>query len=336
MRVGYNPYKDKPQEQSTYIHQIVIPVFIPNQEGYFKDSFKILQRCLQSVIATSHSRTFITAVNNGSDEKVVDYLDQLRNEGQIHELIHTHNIGKLNAILKGLAGNDIELVTIADCDVLFLSDWQRETVKVFESFPKAGVVGIVPQYLTFMSCCDHMIFSMFFDKRLKWIPVKNPDALRLFYKSIGWDDNSNPDYLNISLGMELENGLRAYVGSGHFVATYKKQMFDEMTSYIGYKMGGNSETYLDKIPLRKGYWRLTTYDNHAYHMGNVYEEWMDHVTFDTDQTAAFPSGFPVMPNSSRALFFLHTKVYKKLFKSRKMRKFFYWWKNMPKPMIPNY
>ena len=48
MRIGFNPHKDLIQEQSAYLHQIVIPVYIPHQEGYFKDSFKILDRIDQS------------------------------------------------------------------------------------------------------------------------------------------------------------------------------------------------------------------------------------------------------------------------------------------------
>ena len=39
MRIGNNPNKDQRNEQSTYRHQIIIPVYIPNLEGYFKDSY---------------------------------------------------------------------------------------------------------------------------------------------------------------------------------------------------------------------------------------------------------------------------------------------------------
>ena len=119
MRIGFNPYKDQVLFKSDYLHQIIIPVFIPNQEGYFKDSFAILKLCLDSLLATVHGKTFITVVNNGSDIIVVNYLDSLLKEKKIQELIHTQNIGKLNAILKGMAGNNIELITIADSDVMF-------------------------------------------------------------------------------------------------------------------------------------------------------------------------------------------------------------------------
>ena len=46
MRVGFNPNKDKNLVRSDYYHKIIIPVYIPNFEGYFKDSFRIFKICL--------------------------------------------------------------------------------------------------------------------------------------------------------------------------------------------------------------------------------------------------------------------------------------------------
>ena len=59
-----------------------------------------------------HSKTFITIVNNGSCNEIKVYLDDLLDKNAIQELIHTQNIGKLNAILKGISGHQFELVTI--------------------------------------------------------------------------------------------------------------------------------------------------------------------------------------------------------------------------------
>ena len=62
MRIGFNPHKDKIQVASDYFHQVIIPVYIPNQEGYFKDSFSILKLCLNSLFKTSHIQTYFTVV----------------------------------------------------------------------------------------------------------------------------------------------------------------------------------------------------------------------------------------------------------------------------------
>jgi len=335
MRVGFNPHKDQIQEKQDYLHQVVLPVFIPHQEDYFADSFKILKLCLNSLFATVHDRTFITVVNNGSEPSIVAYLDALYQEKKIHELIHTENIGKLNAILKGLSGNNIELVTIADSDVLFLSHWQIETNRVFQAFPKAGVVGIVPQYKGFNAKCHNLLWDYLWNDKLRFIPVKNPEAISKFYTSIGWD-KSNPDYLKQALGLIGSNDFKAYLGAGHFVATYKKDMFEKIVTFIGYKMGGDSERYLDAIPLKKDYWRLTTYDNHAYHMGNVFEDWMATVEAKADNTAVFKSNFPTYKKLNRFSYFLKNDLFRKIFKNKRVKRWFYRLKKLPKEMIPNY
>jgi len=338
MRVGSNPYKDKKSKETAYIHQVIIPVYIPNEEGYFKDSFKILENCLNSLLKTVHSKTFITIVNNGSCTKVVTYLNKLFLENKIQELIHTVNIGKLNAILKGLAGNNIEMVTIADADVLFLNNWQNKTLKVFNSFPKAGVVGLVPQFKLFESNCGNILFDNLFSKKMHFSEVKNQNALIHFYESIGWDKNYNKNYLKQQLTITSKK-CTAIVGSGHFIATYKKEIFDEIVTYIGYKMGANSEGYLDKSPLYKGLWRLTTNNNFAYHMGNVAEPWMvDELQKLKDKSNSAPTLLNHGPHKkiSRLHLFIKNRLFLKLFSNKLVRKLFYSIKNLPKEMISNY
>ncbi|MFY0714763.1 glycosyltransferase family 2 protein [Seonamhaeicola sp. NFXS20] len=336
MRIGFNPNKDRAIECSKYIHQVVIPVYIPNEAGYFKDSFKIFKLCIESLLKTVHNKTYITIVNNGSSQVVKEYLDDLLNSLKIHELIHTENIGKLNAILKGLVGNDIELVTISDADVLFLPNWQQETVKVFSNIPKAGVVGIVPQFKMFKSRCGNVIYDTLFSKNLKFLPVKNPKALQMFYDSIGWKRDYNQDYLKYNLGLKFSQNLSVLVGSGHFVATYKKDMFSEITTYLGYKLGGVSETYLDNAPLKKGYWRLTTQDNYAYHMGNTFEDWMKVMPQKEQFVEAISSNFRTYKNSNTLVCFFKNRVFVKFLSIGFLYRWFLKWKGLPKDMIKQY
>ena len=336
MRVGYNPHKDQPQEEPEYLHQIIIPVYIPKEENYFKDSFVIFKICLNSLFTTIHNKTFITIVNNGSGSFVMDYLNELLAQKKVHEVIHTQNIGKLNAILKGLTGNNIELVTITDADVLFLPNWQNETAKVFAQLPKAGVVGIVPQFKTYEVNCGTVIFDNFFNKNLKFIPVKNKVALIRFYDSIGWDRSYNQDYLKYNLGLEINADLKVLIGAGHFVATYKKDMFQEIITNIGYKLGGHSEGYLDRAPLRKGYWRVNTYDNYAYHMGNKFEDWMK-IELLEENAYKYPiSNFSKSERMSNISYFVKNRFFIKFISIKWLVKLFLRWKKLPKEMIEKY
>lgn len=337
MRVGYNPQKDQKNDKSEYIHQVVIPVYIPNHEGYFKDSFAILKLCLESLFATVHKKTFISIANNGSDSIVTNYLAELLNQNKIQELIHTEIIGKLNAIVKGLAGNNIELVTIADSDVMFLPKWQSETVKVFSHIPNAGVVGIVPQFKMYESNCGNVLFDNLLSSKLRFIPVKNKDALVRFYDSIGWDRSYNQDYLEFNLGLEINSNLNVLIGSGHFVATYKRDIFEEIPSYFNYKMGGESEGYLDRIPLEKDYWRLTTEDNYAYHMGNVLEDWMlDKSNQISNNKVLFQHDFTGKRKKNKILYFIKNRLFVKLISIKWTVKLFLKWKKLPDSMIKKY
>lgn len=338
MRVGYNPHKDQEQEKTQYLHQVILPVFIPNENDYYKDSFEILQYCINSLLKTIHGKTFVTIVNNGSCSKVVDYLNNLFFEKKIHELIHTDNIGKLNAILKGLSGNNIELVTISDSDVLFCNNWQSETINVFNNFPKSGVVGIVPQFKMFESDCANVIFDNLLSKKLRFTEVQDPEGLVRFYQSIGWDKNYNHNYLKQNLVISNQN-YTALIGSGHFVATYRKALFDEIVTYIGFKMGANSERYLDTAPLKKGFWRLTTASNYAYHMGNVLESWMQKeipTSYETPKTLNKLSEVGSIANKSKVSLFVKNKLFAKIFSNKTFRRFFYKSKKLPKSMIINY
>jgi len=275
MRIGYNPHKDKIQPISDFFHQVIIPIYIPNLEGYFEDSFEILKYTLESLFRTSHKKTYFTLINNGSCKNVVEYLNDLLENGLVHEVMHTSSIGKLNSVLKGITGHNFKMVTISDADVLFLNDWQEETYKVFNSFSKCGAVSPVPSPKVLKQYTSNAIVDNLFSRKLKFSKVLNPNALQHFAKSIGNPNFYNEYHLESYLTIQ-ENNQRAVIGAGHFVATYRGDIFsEEGVRYSKYSLGGGSENkILDEPVLLKGYWRLSTLDNYAYHMGNKDEEWM--------------------------------------------------------------
>jgi len=275
MRVGFNPNKDKVLSKSDYNHQVIVPVYIPHQNDYFKDSFQILQLCLESLFKTCHDKTYITIVNNGSCIEVVNYLNQLQQEAKLQEVIHTTAIGKLNAILKGLSGHQIPLITISDADVLFLNNWQKATYEVFEAFPKAGVVSPVPNSKLLRHNTANVIGSTLFSKNTAFTYVTAKHAMISFAKSIGNESLYKEIHLKKQLTITKET-TTALIGAGHFVATYKGVSFDVLKQrFSTYSLGGDSEKLLlDKPATDLGLWRLSTQNNYAYHLGNVKENWM--------------------------------------------------------------
>lgn len=276
MRKGFNPKRDKEILDGIFFHQVIIPVYIPNQEGYFTDCFAIFKYCLQSIFKTSHKKTFFTIVNNGSCKEVQLYLDDLFNSNLIHELIHTTNIGKLNAILKAISGNNFPLVTITDADVFFCDSWQQATYKVFEAFPKTGVVSTTPNSKGIRYYTSNVLLEKLCSKKLQFTKVVNPKAMRSFAESIGTPKLFNEYHLSKYLTISNGNDV-AVVGAGHFSATYRGEIFSNLKKRNTiYSLGGTSENdILDKPVVEMGLWRLSTQDNFTYHMGNVKENWME-------------------------------------------------------------
>lgn len=321
MRSGFNPNKDKPQEPNDFFHQLIIPVYIPNQEGYFKDSFMILKYSLESLFKTTHPKTYITLINNGSDSLVADYFTQLHKTGKIHEIINTTNIGKLNAILKGISGHDFTFITIADSDVLFLKDWQKETYKVFEKFPKTGAVCPTPSSKSLKNYTFNIWYDLLFSKSLRFTSVKNPKALMAFAESV-----ENPKMYNechLSKYLTINNGtFKAVVGAGHFVATYRKEVFEKSSlKYSDFMLGGDSERQLLDFPVVKsGMWRLSTEDNFAFHMGNVKEKWMSEVLEKIESNNFNPQKAILLKEikSSRIKFWIMFKLFAKIITQKRI------------------
>ncbi|MET3028162.1 glycosyltransferase family 2 protein [Flavobacterium sp. UW10123] len=338
MRLGFNPNKDKGILNSDYYHQIIIPVYIPNKNDYFKDSLIILKLCLESLFRTVHKKTFITIVNNGSCEEVTNFLQELYLQKKIHEVLETTNIGKLNAILKGIVGHNFPLVTITDSDVLFLAGWQKASYSIFENFPKAGAVCPTPSSRSLRTYTSNIYWDNFFSKKLTFSKVKNPLALKSFAISVGNLDFYNKSHLDNYFTLSNKNE-KAVIGAGHFVGTYRGEIFNSLEiKYSNYKLGGKSENDILDLPVvKKGFWRLSTEDNYAYHMGNVLEDWMnDEISKIGKNILNVDFKLKPVQASSKWLYIIKTKFFGKVILNKKIMKYFLRWKGLSKEDARNY
>ncbi len=316
MRKGENIVRNKKLELKPCSHRVIIPLYIPNEEGYYKDAFKIFKMCLLSVQKTAASPLKISVISNGSLASVNNRLIKLSQEGHIDELIiETEPIGKINSILKALRTSEERLITITDADVLFLNNWEDQVLKVFEAFPKAGMVSPVPIFCAQYRHTSNIWFDFLFSKKLKFRPVKNPAALTRFANSIGWSFLSDK-LKEVIVSVKAENGLIAVVGNSHFVGTYKQEVFEAIPKKSSnYRLGGSSEGLYTDLPVIKmdGY-RLATNDNYAYHLGNTIEDWMleeyEAIKEEVKQYKDF-NNFNRLTSNALAYYF-NTKFFKKI------------------------
>lgn len=286
MRIGSNPEKNNSNIEVHNYHRVIVPVYIPNFEGYFKEAFEVFQLCIESLLATVHSKTRITIYNNNCHEKVKQYIDEkYQSSILIDQVFHSkENLGKINAILAAAKGNLEPLITITDADVLFKHNWQNAVEDVFCGFPEAGMVSPVPSSKAYGNfTANNWIYGLIKGK-IYFDNVTDTLALVRFDDSLG---NSYRLYKPIHLKKYLvirnkKKNCEAVMGCGHFVATMRREVFDKGTNepaFIKIQHGVESK-FIDCPNEDLGFLRLATKDNFAYHMGNSIEEWMN-AEFDT-------------------------------------------------------
>lgn len=341
MREGVNPTKGgKLVVKEQCHHRVIIPLHIPNEEGYFKDAYHIFELCLFSMIKTSVSKIKISVVSNKCSELVNEKLLKLYSQKKIDELIiEQEGIGKINSVLKAIRTAEERLITITDADVLFLNNWEKEVVKVFTSFPNSGAVCPVPVYRKHLDLTANIWARYLFSNRLLFRKVKDVKALEQFSKSIGWA--YLPEEFGDSIGtLEAKDDTIAVLGCSHFVATYKKEVFDELPkNNTDYLIDGDSEfLYMDKpVVLMNGY-RLSTYTNNAYHLGNVFEPWMQDVFDDLkeEQPAVIDYSNLKVLKYSPLKFLLTYRIFKRFIKFKPLLKFVLGKKGLNKEQVFNY
>ena len=277
MRQGWNPQKSGRKIELKTHHRIVIVVYIPNEEGFYENSFEVFKVCLDSLISTTNSNAAITVVNNGSYKKVSDFLNLYLEEKKIDTIIsHVTNIGKIDALIGAARGAREKYITLTDADILFVTGWQDKVEEVFSSFSKVGSVSPIP-VRTSLYFGTSSVLKQILLKRIKYKSMTIPenfDAYNRYLQSINWD-------LEIDKGNKWNvvesNDCKANIGSGHQVLTIDRDILFETvpTNPSLTLVGGTSENdYVDFAIDKSNKLRLSTYHNYAYHMGNKLENWM--------------------------------------------------------------
>lgn len=325
MRKGSNPQKSAKKIDLTFRHRVIIVVYIPENTDYYKGVFDVFKTCLQSLQTTVNESCAITVVNNGSNHTLVDFLNEELKNGGIDSIIHYKtNIGKMDALIGAARTAREELITITDTDILFTTGWQEAVEGIFDNFPKAGSVSPIPVqanalfYNTNSVLKDVVLKKILY--KLEQIPV-NFVAHNKYLESINWGGKKTKDIL---WPVITQNNTKAIIGSGHQVMTLKKEVvLKYIPTYPSLTLvGGDSEYVFGDEPTDKaGLYRLATYHNFAYHMGNTLEPWMTEILEENKKLEHLNgnSSYNNQPNYNANKYLdynykLKKKVYRKLFK----------------------
>lgn len=316
MRKGVNPAKSDIVDVDDVYHRIILPVYIPNLDNYFKESFEVLKICLNSLYSTIHNKAKISIASNGCCKEVNDYLNLELEAKRIDELyIVKSGIGKINSLYKIINSTKEALITISDADVLFTSGWQCAVEEIFLEYPKAGMVCPFSYSKGYKSMTANIYFDNLFNKRIKITDIKDKNALEHFAKSIENDTFYNEIQKKYAVSYQEEGKPRALVGAGHFVATFKSGVFKQFSFNSNLKKLSSGEVqYIDLPSLKAGLWRLSTDENFVYHMGNtvmpMYENKLNKNVNDEPKDI---SCLREVKYQSKLLFFIKNKLFRKIF-----------------------
>ena len=324
MRIGMNPQKTERKITMTTHHRIVIVVYIPNEDGFYKDSLDVFKACLDSVLLTINSNAAVTVVNNGSFEKVSSLLDLYLKEKKIDTLIsHNTNIGKIDAQIGAARASREKYITLTDADILFVKGWQEKVEEVFAAFKNVGSVSPIPVRTGIYAYTSSLLKQILLKKiKFKYCAIpENFHNYNRFLESINWDLDTNE---NNKWPVIENNGVKAVVGSAHQVLTIDRDiLFTTSPSNPSLTLvGGDSEQNYVDIPIDKsGKFRLSTYNNFAFHIGNKLEDWMITIGKNNHQKEKAEALQPLSivssdlfnSRGSNKIYNLKKKIVKKLF-----------------------
>ena len=140
-RVGMNPGRGKKSDFTPARVTVSVLTYVPNDIGYFKDRFDVMRVCLESILKNTQEPFDLMIFDNGSSDKVIDYLHKQQNAGNIDFLLlSSKNVGKITALQVMCKAAPGEIIAYCDDDVFFLPGWLKRHLEVIDTYPDVGVV----------------------------------------------------------------------------------------------------------------------------------------------------------------------------------------------------
>ncbi|MFD2828761.1 glycosyltransferase family A protein [Leeuwenhoekiella polynyae] len=322
MRKGVNPEKFKNELLPVFTHRVVVPVYIPNlEDAYYRNQFEVFEKFLKHLIASVNPlRTAITLIDNNCCSEISDFIDI--NRFTIDKIVRfNENKGKVFPVLQEARAAAEPFITITDADVLFFKGWEEGVFNIFTKCPKAGVVAPLPSAGLAFYCNTAVFIDNFFKGKIQYGKFISDQDSEMYLYGMGNKallDRRNRKYSWKERQYYLSDS-DAIIGCGHFVATYRSDIFKNSTGFPKLKFkNGLEEDFIDILSDKKGYYRLSTRETYAYHMGNTLVNDQIQEVFKVDYklsssflNASFTSSHSSIPFIIRKyLFSLIIKIFK--------------------------
>lgn len=278
-RIGVNPSRNHTLSYTPPRVTVAVLVYEPHQAGYFQYRLEVTRLTIESILTNTAKPYELLVFDNGSCPEMVQYLQELFDQGRIDNLIlSAHNIGKLNALYRIARVSNGEVIAYTDDDVYHLPGWLPAHLEILDTFPNVGAVtGFYIRQRVVMSS----------DSTLKYAQESAETVERGLLIPRKWEeeymDNSGRSeerYQGEVAGIEDVlvscKGVKAWVSAHHFqVLTPKAVLLSVLNDMLpeGWSdqlMGRMVE--MDDRMDQKGYLRLTTYQQTMRLLGNVIDD----------------------------------------------------------------
>jgi len=277
MRLGQNPAKMGLKAYQPKRLGMALLSYIPNQEGFFKNSLEVLKYQIASIHAAT-SDFDLLVFDNGSCPEVREELHQLQISGLIHLLfISQFNIGKIGAINWILSAMPNDWICYADGDIFFRPGWLEKSLDIFEAFPAAGLVFAQPIFFDSLRGTGQAYHQLEADGRYHFSQVILPaESVREYARGIGVDEKQEKKLLETPVWVveEKGSGVCAVLGGGHSQFLVQRENARKIVPLpTQYALSPIEDNSLNRRVDDLGFLQLGIVEPFIFHVGNLLDDW---------------------------------------------------------------
>lgn len=260
------------------LHRIVIPVFIPEETGFYAQALDVLKLCLRSLYTTTRNAAAITVVANGCTGTVCDWLEGELAANRLDQLVlNRQNRGKIDAMISACRAAYEPFITFSDADVLFKPGWIKGVSQVFRAFPECVAVSPFPSLTSTRYLASATLLGGLLRRELCHLSVCNRADLEKFAASCGNPNFYSPHHYEKQMCLKRGETVACF-NNTHMVYTVRRLPYlagVPVAPTLAALGDLPHRIYLDLPADKLGYWRLSTPHGYVYHMGNIPEPWME-------------------------------------------------------------
>lgn len=265
-RKGSNPAKLAGALPGFGSLRLIVPLYLPSEEGYFEQGLHVFDHMLQSIEETTDARVQLTVINNGSSEAVACALDAHQRAGRVDRVVHSaRNRGKRDVVLAELRATYEPFAVVADADVVFRPGWVDAVLAGFAAFPECGLLSLHPAPdLRWLASTSVLSGAWTAGAHLcRAVVLDHADADR-FSLSVGRVAPPQPSDGQL---LVTRNGSALMLGFGHFAFATRREVVSALPSHPWphFQVGTDMEQAVDKA----GWWCASVLSALVHHVGNT-------------------------------------------------------------------